>query len=149
MTRARLNLTVFYGLVAIVALAATWSQNLFYFQGGHGPADGLMAFVRFVTDTRVNPATRSVTVDLALVCLAAMTFMILEARRLGIRYVWAYVALGFLVAISVTLPLFLIARERHIAWQEGGEISGLAVADAIGIAATSAVVAALGTFILG
>ena len=95
-------------------------------------------------------ASRSISVDLALFCLAAMTFMILEARRLGIRYVWAYIALGFIVAISVTFPLFLIARERHMAWQEGGgEVGNLVVADGIGIAAVSATVAALGGFILG
>jgi hypothetical protein len=43
------------------------------------------------------------------------THMVIEARKLGIRWVWAYVVLGFLVAISVTFPLFLIARERRLA----------------------------------
>ena len=46
--------------------------------------------------------------------LAAAAFMVLESRRLGIRWVWAYVILGVLIAISVTFPLFLIARELRI-----------------------------------
>jgi hypothetical protein len=41
--------------------------------------------------------------------------MVLEARKLGIRWVWAYVVFGVLIAISVTFPLFLIARERRLA----------------------------------
>ena len=37
--------------------------------------------------------------------------MVLEARKHGIKFVWAYIAGGFLIAISVTFPLFLLARE--------------------------------------
>lgn len=147
MTRARRNLSIFYGLIAVVALFATWSQNLGYFVG-RGPMDGLSVLAAFLGDTQVTAASRPVAVDLALVGLAAMSFMILEARRLGIRFVWAYVALGFLVGIAVTLPLFLIARERHIAWQEGGEIDSLAVADGIGIATVAAAVTGLSAVIL-
>lgn len=33
----------------------------------------------------------------------------------GIPYVWAYILGGMLIAISVTFPLFLIARERKLA----------------------------------
>jgi len=40
--------------------------------------------------------------------------MVAEARRLGIRFVWIYVVLGLLIAISVTAPLFLVARERRL-----------------------------------
>jgi hypothetical protein len=36
---------------------------------------------------------------------------------LQIRGVWLYIALSFLVAISVTFPLFLIARQRRLAQQ--------------------------------
>ena len=41
--------------------------------------------------------------------------MVVEARKQGIPYVWAYIAGGMLIAISVTFPLFLIARERTLA----------------------------------
>jgi hypothetical protein len=63
----------------------------------------------------VNPAAASLSNDLFLVAGVAMIFMVVEARRVGVRYVWIYVALSFVVAISVTLPLFLIARELRLA----------------------------------
>lgn len=149
MPRRSVYLCVFYGLVATVALIATWSQNLAYFQGATASAGLLGPFAAFIDDTRVNPASRSITVDIALFTLAGSTFMILEARRLGIRFVWAYILLGFLVAISVTFPLFMIARERHLIWREGkGEREPLRMADWLGIAATSAVVAGLAGYIL-
>jgi hypothetical protein len=42
-------------------------------------------------------------------------FMVLEARKHGIKFVWVYIAGGFLVAVSVTFPLFLLARELRLA----------------------------------
>lgn len=38
--------------------------------------------------------------------------MLAEGRRLNIRFAWAYVVLGALIAISATVPLFMYARER-------------------------------------
>jgi Na+/phosphate symporter len=43
--------------------------------------------------------------------VAAAIFMVREARRLAIPHVWAYLVGGMLIAISVTFPLFLVARE--------------------------------------
>jgi hypothetical protein len=136
MTTQQKLLVAFYALVAIAALIATWSQNLAYF-GGDG---GGSAFLTFLQDTKVNPASRSITADIGLFLLAATAFMIIEARRLGVRFVWLYILLGFLVAISVTFPLFMIARElrlasgadRGAAWtMNGGDLLGLAVVAAI------------------
>lgn len=151
MPRRSLYLCAFYGLVALVALGATWGQNIAYFHGVPGPGDIVPAFGAFLADTRVNPASRSITVDIALFTLAGSTFMILEARRLGIRFVWAYILLGFLVAISVTFPLFMIARERHRCWCEGqaGEDAGpMPARDGLGIAVVVALVAGLSAYVL-
>jgi hypothetical protein len=49
------------------------------------------------------------------VLFAAFVLMVIEARRLGIRHVWIYMALSFVVALSVAFPLFLIARQRRLA----------------------------------
>ena len=131
-----------YGLIAVAALFATWSQNLSYFAGG---AAGAMS--GFWSDTTVNAAARSITVDIGFFLLAGVLFMAAEARRLRIRWVWAYVVLGFLVAISVTFSLFMIARELRL--QAAGEAPArLTATDFIGLAATTAATLGLVAFVL-
>jgi hypothetical protein len=100
-----------YGAIAVAALIATWSQNVAYL---HKPS----GFVDFWVATKVNPASRSITVDLLLVFVAATIWMVIEARKHGVRFVWLYVVGGGLIAISVTFPLFLIARELRISGTE-------------------------------
>jgi len=46
--------------------------------------------------------------------LAAAILMVIEARKHGVRFVWAYIMGGLAIAISVTFPLFLIARELRV-----------------------------------
>ncbi|MFZ2173599.1 MAG: DUF2834 domain-containing protein [Rhodococcus sp. (in: high G+C Gram-positive bacteria)] len=106
MTPARRNLCVVYGVIAFVALIATWWNNIAYVADG----GDLWGFFR---DGYANYASSSLTNDLLLLTLAAVVFMLVEARRLGIKYVWVYVVLSFAIAISVMFPLFLIARERR------------------------------------
>jgi hypothetical protein len=96
-----------YGAIAVAALIATWSQNVAYL---HKPS----GFVDFWVATKVNPASRSITVDIILFGLAATVWMVIEARKHGVRFVWLYVVGGGLIAISVTFPLFLIARELRV-----------------------------------
>jgi len=104
-------LCAFYAVVALVALYGTWSQNLAYF--GPGAAGG----ASFLADLRVNPASRSISIDIGFFLLAAGAFMVFEARRIGQRFVWIYIAFGFAIAISVTFPLFLLGRELRTASQ--------------------------------
>jgi hypothetical protein len=40
--------------------------------------------------------------------------MVIEARKHQVKFVWVYILGGALVAISVTFPLFLIARELRL-----------------------------------
>src|SRR6478735_10550821 len=107
MLMSRKLLCAAYAAIALVALVATWSQNILFFGGGG-------SFLGFWDATKANHATRSITVDIALLLLAVAILMVIEARRLGVKFVWAYIIGGFLVAISVTFPLFLIAREIRV-----------------------------------
>src|SRR4051794_2688491 len=116
MSSTRRRLCIVYAVIALVALVGTWSQNVAYFRPDEGIVVGFgLATVRFWSDTFATRASASITIDLLLFFCAAAVFMVLESRRLGIRWVWAYVVLGVLIAISVTFPLFLIARERRLA----------------------------------
>jgi len=44
-----------------------------------------------------------------------VAFMIIEARRIGMRYVWVYILLSGITAMAFTVPLFLAMRERQLA----------------------------------
>jgi len=105
----RKRLSVAYLVIALVALVGTWGNNLAYLD--RGVLGGNAAFWR---DTFANPASRSITADIFLLALAVIVWMFLEARRLGMRMAWLYVLLGLLVAISVTIPVFLFNRERAL-----------------------------------
>jgi hypothetical protein len=97
-----------YAVIAAVALIATWSQNAAYFDDPGG------FLLDFLNDSKVTPASRSLSADIVLFFLSAGILMVIEARKHGVKYVWAYIAGGFAIAISVTFPLFLIARELRI-----------------------------------
>ena len=135
----------FYVMVSVVALMATWSQNVAYFKGGRGA----MAFLTFMVDTKANPASRSITVDIGFFLLAACAFMVVEARRLRIRFVWLYIAFAFVIAISVTFPLFMVAREIRTASTDATETSwSLTPSDLIGLTVVAAAVVGLSWFVL-
>ncbi len=136
----------FYALVAVIALIATWGQNLTYvWQSGE-----ISALNQFLPDLRVNPAARSISVDIGLFLLAASAFMVIEARRLGVRFVWLYILFGFLVAISVTFPLFMIAREMRIAAVPDAPAKwSLTATDVIGLALVTVAVIGLSVVVLG
>ena len=101
-------LCVVYTVIAVAALIATGSQNLAYFDE---PARYLLDFTN---DLKVTPASRLFTADLLLLGLAAAILMVIEARKHGVKLVWLYIAGGLVIAISVTFPLFLIARELRM-----------------------------------
>jgi Terpene cyclase DEP1 len=95
-----------YALTALVALPATWVNNLAFM----AQADRA-SFVDFLRAAYANPAAASLSNDLFLLALAACIFMAIEGRRVGVRYVWLYILLSAVIAISVTFPLFLLTRQ--------------------------------------
>ena len=113
MSSARRLLCGTYYAIALIALIATWRQNL-AFQSDIG-GNLVETFAQFWPALLESRPSASITVDIFLFALAAVIWMVLEARRLQVRYVWLYVLFGILIAISVTFPLFLVARERRLA----------------------------------
>ncbi|MDQ5974217.1 MAG: hypothetical protein QG661_1426 [Actinomycetota bacterium] len=59
-----------------------------------------------------NPATTSLSIDLLVTASAASVFIIIEGRRLRMRWYWLYVVGSFVTAVAFTFPLFLAMRER-------------------------------------
>ena len=105
-------LIALYAVLAAAALVATWSHNLEFFALPDN--GGTLGFIRLAY---ANPAAASLANDILFVCLAAFAFMLAEARRLGIRFVWLYIVLSLAIAVSVMFPLFLIARQLRLARQ--------------------------------
>jgi hypothetical protein len=134
MPAASKALCAVYAVIAIAALVATWSQNLAYLDR---PARFLSAFL---DDTKTTAASRSLTVDILLFFLAAAVLMVVEARKHGVKFVWLYILGGFAIAISVTFPLFLIARELRVAKSTPARLGPV---DTVALAAFAIAVAAL------
>jgi len=116
MTRSEKNLCIVYAVIAVVALVATQVNNIAFFLQ---PQNGGMA--GYINALYANPAVASFTNDILLYALAGSIFMAVEAQRLGIRYVWVYIVLSFLIAVSVMFPLFLIVRQYATSRQRVSE----------------------------
>jgi hypothetical protein len=120
MALSRKALCAVYAVIGIAAFAGTWG-NVLDLVAEQGFWAGT---IRFWQDTLVNGSSRFITVDLLFLGLAVVVWMVLEARRLRIPAVWLYVVAGLLIAISLSVPLFLIQRERKLAALEPGTPAG-------------------------
>lgn len=105
MTRHLTPLAIAYLVIAVVGLVATWWFN----------ALAIVQMNDFVTDLITSgPAVSSITVDLLVVAVAGSVFILVEARRLRMRFAWLYVVGSALTAFAFTFPLFLAMRQRRI-----------------------------------
>ena len=112
-------LVAVYLLTAFVALLMTWVHVPAYL--GNGFAD---ANIQFWKDAlfNANPAGKFLTIDVLFLAFACNVWMFIEARRIGVKYVYVYVIAGIVIAISVAFPLFLAARELLVAATDKGFI---------------------------
>ena len=69
----------------------------------------------FLEAAFANSASSSFGVDLTVAFVAGALFMLFEGRRTGMRNTWIYVVLSSAIAFAFAFPLFLWARERHLA----------------------------------
>lgn len=95
-------------VIAVIAVVITWSQAAPYLQNGSG------AYARFWSDTKVTPGSRFITTDILILSISVSMLMVIEARRHGVRFVWAYVVGAVVIGISAVFPIFLIARELRL-----------------------------------
>lgn len=116
MTRNEKILCGIYAVIAVVAIFATWINNLAFMR-----EPGNNTIEAWYNAVYANYATASFINDLFLLAIAVCIFIIVEGYRLKIRYAWAYVLFSGITAISFTFPLFLIARQIAIAKQRSGE----------------------------
>ena len=96
---------IVYLSVAVIGLVGTAYFNITGFTSGSG---------NFFAAWFANPAVSSLSVDLLATASAASIFIIIEGRRLGMRWPWLYVLGSFVTAVAFVFPLFLAMRERHM-----------------------------------
>jgi len=115
MTRTDKILCAVYAAFAAVALVGTQWTLLDFLRSDDNDlgamVDGLTA----------GPVAGFVGIDLGVVALVAVVFMFVEGRRIRLPWLWLYVVLVFLVAVSVAFPLFLIGRTRLLAGQRAAQ----------------------------
>ena len=118
MSVSRKLLCLVYALIALATLVGTWGNNVQLMGPGLSFLDANWLFWQ---QTLVNPASRSITVDILGIALAAIVWMFLEARRLSIPYIWLYLFASIFIAVGAAFPLFLLHRERVLARRDRGE----------------------------
>lgn len=121
-------LCAIYAAIAVIALLTTWRNAGPY---SHSATAFLFDFWR---DTKANNASRFIAADILMFGLAAAVWMVVDARRHQIRFVWAYILGSFLVAVSVSYPLFLIAREVRVSHDSPISLRGLDTVLLVGLA---------------
>lgn len=103
-------LVVFYGLFAVAGAVVPWYFNIQYMR----ESGELLTPQRWLAAGFVNPLTGSITSDFLIGTIPVLLWIVIEARRLGMRHLWIYVLGTFLIAFAFTCPLFLMMRELHL-----------------------------------
>ena len=101
---------VAYLVLAVLGAVAPWYYiTQFVIQAGS------FSFVGFFQAAlQAGHASAALTVDICIAYLVFCIWSIIEAKRLGMRYVWLYIAWATLVAIASAFPLFLFMREKKL-----------------------------------
>ena len=105
MTRDWTPLALVYLVFAIAGLVGTWIFN----------ALAIIQLRDYLGDLVTSgPAVSSITIDLLVVAITGCVFIVVEARRLGMRRAWLYIVLSGVTAFAFTFPLFLAMRQRRL-----------------------------------
>ncbi len=68
-----------------------------------------------------GPIVTSISIDLGVAAVAGVVLLLVEGRRLGMRFLWVYVVLALVTAFAFAFPLFLCNRERLLAARAASE----------------------------
>jgi len=106
MTRHWTPLAVVYLVLAVAGLVVTWTFNAIAIAEGNDFIGDLLSS---------GPAVSSITNDLLFVAVAGSMLIIVESRRIGMRFALIYIIGSALTAFAFTFPLWLAMRERRLA----------------------------------
>lgn len=100
-----------YLVLALLGAILTWSNNIAFMRESGANAFDAMAFIEAVF---VNHASSSIGWDITIACAAFITWMLHEAKTIGMKHAWVYVVLTLGIAFAFAAPLFLFMRECHL-----------------------------------
>jgi hypothetical protein len=98
-----------YGILAVLGVVLPWRFNFEWMQTSE--ATGAFDFVRA---SMANAASTSISLDIAIVFVCFSVWVLVEGRRLGMRYAWLFIPYAALVALASAFPLFLLLRSRRM-----------------------------------
>lgn len=101
-------------VLSAVALWVSWSNFLPLIEK-HGFVGATLIFWELV---RVNEAARFITTDAFVLGVLSCWWLLGEAKRLGMKSAWAYIAASLFIGISFAFPLFLVHRNHLMARTE-------------------------------
>jgi Terpene cyclase DEP1 len=101
---------ILYFVLAVAGVVMTWYYNLQFLRESGGSFD----LVAFMAAGATNAASRSLSWDLTIACLAGLIWIFYESRRLRLRFFWIYIILAFGVAWAFAFPLFLFVRQGKL-----------------------------------
>lgn len=96
--------------LAVAGAILPWLANLDFIRQSGGPFD----LALFIAQANANPAAQSLSRDLLIGATAFTIWMVVEAKRLKIKYFWIALLASFGVAFACGAPLFLFLRERRL-----------------------------------
>ena len=99
-----------YLMLAIFGLVMTWYYNLQFMADSGGSFD----IAAFVAAGATNAAAKSLSWDLFIACIAGLTWIYFESKRMGLKFFWVYIVLSFGVAFAFAFPLFLFVRQGRL-----------------------------------
>ena len=107
------NNAIFFFIVAAIGLATAWYFN----------AMAVMLAENYIADGFTSHVDWVYSLDLLLGGIAGMALIVIESRRLKMRFWWLYIAASFITAFSFVFPLFLGFRELALANREASSAS--------------------------
>ncbi len=99
-----------YLLLAVAGIVLTWYYNLQFISESGGSFD----VASFIAHGANNAASKSLSWDLAIACIAGLCWIYYESKRLEMGYFWVYIILAFGIAYAFAFPLFLFIRQGKL-----------------------------------
>lgn len=100
-----------YLALAVAGGVLPWLANIDYMRAYGGSFD----LNTFVALANANPAAQSLSRDLLVGASAVTIWMVVESRRLQMRFLWLVLLSSVTIAFAFAAPFFLFLRERRLA----------------------------------